>query len=178
MHKTLVLLVLCLVSCACTQDQLEFPRTPANVELDIDLDGSPDFFVNYSRRVEGDPIGNYEVIRMSLESRLDDNKILKKESELPVFLNDVDLIATDATLPLYWEETNPATNVITRIASIRTDYDGVSWNEEWRVLSSEQKEAYLIGFKLMREDTSRIGFIEFTVDPQTGDFLLLRTEFL
>ena len=177
MHKYLILISIGLINFSCAKDQLELRDPPNNLELDIDQDGNADFVVVYAQRTTGDPAGNYQEIKMTLESTGID-QILKNDDELPIFLNDIDLIQTEVNLPLYWEITNPSSNVSTPIATIRTGYDEITWNDKWTIFSSEEKETYLIGFKLLENNTSKIGFIEFSVSPLTGGFTLLRTEFL
>ncbi len=176
MHKFILLLSICLIGFGCTKNQSELIEIPDNLELDMDQDGTPDFIVAYVQQTEGDPIGNYEAIRMNLES-MDNNQVLKSEDRFPIFLSETAAIQREAKLPFYWEVTNPSSRISTPIASIRTDYDGTTWNEEWSVFDLEQKETYLIGFKLSGA-TIQVGFIEFSVDAQTGEFILLKTEFL
>lgn len=177
MHKFLILFSVCIIGFGCTKNQSELIKIPANLELDIDQDGNADFIVAYTQQTEGDPIGNYEAIRMNLEST-DNNQVLKSEDRFPIFLNETGLVQTEVKLPLYWEITNPSSNISTPIATIRTDYDGTTWNDEWSVFDLEQKESYLIGFKLLGGNTSQVGFIEFSVDTQTGEFILLKIELL
>ncbi|MGB0929945.1 MAG: hypothetical protein ACPGVB_04170 [Chitinophagales bacterium] len=177
MHKFLILFSVCLIGFGCTKNQSELIKIPNNLELDIDQDGNADFIVVYSQQTEGDPIGNYEAIRMNLEST-DDNQVLKNEDKFPMFLNEIGSIQTEVNPPLYWEITNPSSNISTPIATIRTDYDETTWGDEWRVFDLEQKESYLIGFKLLGGNTAQVGFIEFSVNTQTGEFILLKTEFL
>jgi len=177
MHKFLILFLVCLIGFGCTKNQSDLIEIPANLELDIDQDGNPDFIVAYSQQTEADPAGNFEAIRMNLEST-DSNQVLKNEDKFPIFLNETGSIQTEVNPPLYWETTNPSSNISTPIARIKTDYDGTTWNDEWSVFDLEQKESYLIGFKLLGDNTSQVGFIEFSVDTQTGEFILLNTEFL
>ena len=76
------------------------------------------------------------------------NGSLSKTDELPIFLNEINLIQTEVTSPLYWEVSNPSTNHSFPIASIRTDYNDINWNDNWTIFSKEEKETYLIGFKI------------------------------
>lgn len=177
MYRLLILFSICLIGLSCSKNKLESIEIPENLEIDIDQDGNSEFLVTYLRRIEGDPAGNYEAVRMNLES-VDNVKILKHDEEPPLFLNEIDLIQTEVNSPLYWETTNPSSNISTPLAKIRTDYDGTTWNDEWRILSSEEKETYLIGFKLIRDSMIQLGFIEFSIDSQTGKFILLNTELL
>ena len=143
----------------------------------MDQDGIPDFKVVYSQQTSGDPVGNYEEVSMKLESS-DIDQILKNEDEFPIFLNNINIIETKVESPLRWEITDPSANISFPIARIRTDYDEITWNDEWRVFSLEEKETYLMGFKLFGNNTPQLGFIEFLIDTQTGKFTLLKTEFL
>lgn len=177
MYKLLTLAFVLLICFGCDDDQMGTPDVPENIELDIDQDGNSEFTVTYFKRIEGDPVGNYQVIRMDLEST-DNDQILINENEFPIFLDDIDLIQTQVNSPLYWEVTNPSPKVSFPIARIRTDYDETTWNDTWSIFSSEEKESYLIGIKLLGNNTTQLGYIEFSVDSQTGEFILLRTELL
>lgn len=177
MHKFLILFSLCLIGFGCTKNQSELIEILDDIALDLDQDGNSDFIVAYSQQTEGNPVGNYEAIRMNLVSK-NSNQVLKSEEELPIFLNEIGSIQTEVAAPLYWEITNPSSNTSTPIATIRTDYDGTTWNEKWSVFSLEKKETYLMGFKLLRDNTTQVGFIEFSVDTQTGGFILLKIELL
>ena len=177
MHKLLGLLFTIIICFGCTDDQMTTIDIPTDVELDLDQDGVSDFVVAYTLRTEGDPVGNYQAVRMNLEAS-DVDQILKNEDQFSIFINETDIIKTEVDSPYFWETTNPSSNISTPIAIIRTDYDEVTWNDEWSVFSLEEKESYLIGFKLLGLNTPQVGFIEFSVDTQTGQFNLLRTAFL
>ena len=173
-YTLLILVFLCL---SCTKDQLGEIDIPQNVKLDIDRDGKTDFTIVYQRAIEGDPIGNYDAVKMYIESQ-GTNQVLKNEDFYSIFLEDRQVIQIEVDLPYYWEVTNPAENNTTPLARIRTDYDSVTWQEEWRVLSLEEKETYLIGCKLNEGNNTKLAFFEFSVDPLTGVFLLCKAELL
>lgn len=177
MYKLLILFLICLMGLGCNKTQIESIEIPSNLELDLDQNGTSDFVVKYSKQTEGDPVGNYETVRANLESN-DMNQILKNLDESPIFLDDTDLIQIEANSPLYWETTNPSANIFTPIARIRTDYDGMTWGDAWKIFSQEKKEKYLIGFKLISDNTIQIGFIEFSINSQTGEFIFLKSELL
>ena len=178
MYKFLVFAFTMLVCFGCDEDQPTSIDIPNDVELDLDQDGGTDFLIAYSLRTEGDPVGNYQAVRMNLES-LDGDQVLKNEDQYRlIFLKETDVIKTEVESPFFWEITNPSSNISTPLARIRTDYDETSWNDTWTVFSLEENETYLIGFKLLGNNSSQIGFIEFSVDTQTGQFNLLKTEFL
>ncbi|MBT8232470.1 MAG: hypothetical protein HKO66_15300 [Saprospiraceae bacterium] len=63
------------------------------------------------------------------------------------------------------------------MARIRTEYDSIEWDKNWGIYSLEEKDTYKIGFKLFGS-TTRIGFIEFSIDLESGQFILMKTEFL
>ena len=178
MYRLLIFAFTILICFGCDEDQPTSIDIPNDVELDLDQDGVSDFLIAYSLRTEGDPVGNYQTVRMNIES-LDENQVLKNEDQYHhIFLKETDVIKTEAESPFFWETTNPSSNISTPIARIRTDYDQTSWNDKWIVFSLEEHETYLIGFKLLGDNNSQIGFIEFSVDTQTGQFTLLKTEFL
>jgi hypothetical protein len=177
MYKLLTLSLICLIGFGCNKNQIQSIEIPDNLELDVDQNGDCDFIVTYSKQTESDPVGNYEAVRANLESK-DMNQILKNLDEFPFFLNDTDLIQPEVNSPLYWETTNPSSNIFTPIARIRTDYDRMTWGDEWIIFSQEEKEKYLIGFKLLGDNTIQFGYIEFSVDSQTGEFTLLKSELL
>ncbi|MDA7502083.1 hypothetical protein N8482_02300 [Chitinophagales bacterium] len=177
MYKLAPLAFALLICFGCGDDQFDSKDIPEDVLLDIDQDGSADFRVAYSIQTSGDPIGNYKRVRMNLES-IATEQVLVHDTEQPLFLEDSDLIQTQVNLPLYWETTSPSENVSFPIAMIRTEYDEVTWNDSWSVFSFEEKESYLIGVKLVESSTSRLGFLQFSVDTQTGEFILLKAELL
>ena len=178
MYKLLVVVFTLLVCFGCDEEQPTSIDIPNDVELDLDQDGVSDFVIAYSLQTEGAPVGNYQAVRMNIES-LDENQVLKNEDQYHrIFLKETDVIKTEAESPFFWEITNPSSNISTPIARIRTDYDETSWNDTWTVFSLEENETYLFGFKLLGDNNSQIGFIEFSVDTQTGQFNLLKTEFL
>ena len=177
MYKLLILSFAVLLCFGCGDGESEIPDIPNNVELDLDEDGIPDFVITYILQTEGDPVGNYKAIRMHIES-FDIDQVLKNEDQFPIFLSETGVIAPNVAVPFFWETTNPSSNVKTPIATIRTDYDEVTWNDEWTVFTLDTSETYLIGFKLINGFNAEVGFIEFSVDLQSGRFNLLKTEFL
>lgn len=175
MHKSLVLLAIGLIGFSCNTNQsIEIPD---NIELDIDKDGHPDFEVSYTLQTEGDPIGNYQAVRMKLES-LNADQILKNLDDFPLFLDEIELIQDVVTSPLFWEITDPSPSISFPIAIIRTDYDEKTWNDKWDVFSLIEKDSYLIGIKLLDDNNIQLGFIEFTVDGQTGEFIIINSGLL
>ncbi|MEM1218268.1 MAG: hypothetical protein AAGH79_05130 [Bacteroidota bacterium] len=177
MRLFLTLFAIGLLSVSCSKNRLGAIDIPEAVELDIDQDGTIDFEIVYIRAIEGDPIGNYDAVRMNIESR-GNNQVLRKEDSFPIFLEDISVIQIEASSPYFWEVTNPSPGRSTPIARIRTDYDEVTWEDEWQVLSLEEEDSYLIGCKLNQNDGGEIGFIEFSVDRQTGAFLLCKAGLL
>lgn len=177
MYKLSILFFLILLCLGCNSNRLDSIDIPNDIELDVNGDGNPDFNIIYLKRTEGDPIGNFEAIRMNLESE-GTNQILKSDGEFSLFLNDLNLIQSDVTSPLYWEVTNPSSNRSTLVAKIQTDYDGVSWNNEWTILSKEEQETYFIGLKIFGDNTFQLGFIEFSIDESNGQFNLIQAELL
>jgi len=177
MHRLLFLSSVVLICFSCSSNSGDSVDIPQDMTLDLDQDGSIDFRIVYNRRTEGDPIGNYEAVRMNLVSS-DTDQVLKNRNQSVVFLNDVSQIANEVSEPLIWEVTNPSDNISSPLATIRTDYEGVIWNDEWTVFSFEKKETYLVGFKLQNGSTSQIGYIEFSIDLLTGEFVLLETRLL
>ncbi len=115
---------------------------------------------------------------MNLEST-DNDQILKHENDKPIFLDDIDLMQTQVNSPLYWEiTTNPSGNSSFPIAMIRTGYDEITWEDTWSIFSLENKETYLIGIKILENNATQLGYIEFSIDAQTGEFILLKRELL
>lgn len=177
MHKSLILFFILFIGLGCHNNRLDRIEIPGNIALDVDQDGTSDFTVTYSKRTEGDPAGNYEAVTAYLESS-HMNEVLKNQDDLPLFLNDIDLIQPEVSLPLYWEVTNPSSNFSTPIARLRTDYDGITWNDEWKIFSHEEKRTYMMGFKLLSDNTVQLGHIEFSINAQTGQFILIESVLL
>ncbi len=80
-------------------------------------------------------------------------------------------------VPLLWDEIN-ADNSSNTIVTIRQNFDGESWQSKWRILNEEDKDAYLIRFKIFENNVSRIGYMAIAIDDQTGVVELLNTKFL
>lgn len=176
--STLILAFIILICLGCNDDQSITIDIPNDVELDLDQDGVSDFVIAYSLQTEGDPEGNYQAVRMHIES-LNEDQVLKNEDQYHhIFLTETNVIETEVESPFFWEKTNPSSHITTPIARIRTDYDLKTWNDKWTVFSLEESETYIMGFKLLGGNNSQIGFIEFSVDTQTGQFNLLKTTFL
>jgi hypothetical protein len=123
MRIFLLLMSITVITLGCDKNLAD--SIPDNIELDISQDGNADFVVSYLLRTEGDPAGNYQTIIMNLQST-ENAQVLKSENAPPVFLEDIDLIETEVDPPLYWEVTNPASNISFPIARIRTDYDEIT----------------------------------------------------
>jgi len=177
MYRLIILFSLIIIGIGCGAFQSDSVHVPDNMELDLDQDGNTDFTITYLQRTEGDPAGNYQVVRLNLESN-GGSQVLKQEETQPIFLAKTEEIQTIVSPPLYWEVTNPASGRTTPLALIRTDYDETTWNDQWTIFSLEEKEFYLMAFKLDDNGTTQLGFFEFSIDLESGEFSLLKTELL
>ncbi len=178
MLRILTLALAILIFYSCDTEQEKAIEIPDNIDLDINNDGIVDYQIVYSQQTEGfpiDPGGLLEVIRGKIVS-LNNNQLLKKEGESMLFLDDISLIQDAATSPLFWSVNEDAP--VNTIVIIREKFDGETWQDEWRIVNDEIKESYFIGFKLIDNNTSALGYLELSIDQQVGEVELLDVDFL
>lgn len=181
MYKLLILVFTILICFGCDDDQFEAKDIPDDLEIDLNQDGIVDFQIIYqklsaSAPVDPDP-GPYELIRGKLVSQ-NGNQILKKEEAASIlFLNDINLIQTNLNPPLFWEVNADVNSSI--IVGIIQNFDRKTWPEEWNIKNDEIKDSYLVGFKLFsNNNVSSLGFIELSIDNQTGQIEILNIKFI
>ena len=158
--------------------EVAFPFT-GGAAIDIDNDGVVDFEITYKNLsvvspVDPDP-GPHELIVGKLISKNNNQTLNNKTVNSLLFLNDTDLIQTTIVAPLIWEESTD--NNSSLLVSISQDIFSKTWAEEWRINNAEIKSSYWIGFKLSDASNS-LGYIEVSIDTQTGIVEILNIEFL
>lgn len=180
MYKLLTFIFVILICYSCGEDQMETKEIPDNFEIDLNQDGSFDFQITYEKLsasvpVDPDP-GPVGIIRGKLES-LNNNLILKSEEATSIlFLNNIDLVQSEVNSPLFWESNSDGNSRI--IVGINQNIDGETWPDEWKISNEEIKESYFVGFKLLDNNSQNLGFIELSIDNQTGVIEILNIEFI
>jgi len=178
MKKIIFLLqaLVILVFLGCRKNEPEIIQIPKNIELDLNQDDKVDFRIVYSQQAIEypiDPSPSSEVVIGKFVS-VEDNQILKREQESILFLNEIEQIVDDPITPYFWGSNGDEFS--SSIMIIGQTSDGKDWKDEWQILNEEVKDSYLIGFKLLEQNSNQLGFIEFSIDKQTGQFEIFNIE--
>jgi hypothetical protein len=94
---------------------------------------------------------------------IENNEVLKSNSAPSLFLRNLDDIQSVVDSPLRWA--NSGSNILTYIEFSSID---LVWSKEWLPYSLADHSTYFLGLKLVNDNISEIGWIEFSIIKSDG----------
>lgn len=165
----LLLMLVSLLSCNRSPNS-DRPVIPADFDIDLNNDGSPDYAILYFD-VEVNTKGGRAMI--GVMEPYGENEILLSELEPSLFLREVSEIQEEVEAPLLWANTN----WLVTIVILEMDEFG-KWPAKWKIDSNETFEFYFLGFKLIENNDLKIGWMKLEIDQESGEIQIADFEFL
>lgn len=167
---SITLALMFLLACKSTlPNNEEIPDLPANIFIDLDEDGKDDFLI-YSAKVIYGSWHADEGISSSFKP-LGTNEVLVHYQQPHLFLQDIRMLNHELPSDYQWIK------ISGEIAGL-TKKSGDPWPTTWAVPGDESQDSYIIGVRLNESDPSRVGWIELSIDQQSGKVSVLNKEIL
>lgn len=138
------------------------PKIPVNDSLDINSDQIFDFFINYKELATYDEPSSSGSIIGSINP-LNQNQLLYRNNVGYIFLDINDTIKKVSNTNSDWNGYSGD------LISIDRDYQ--KWNRTWTIIS-EQKDYYFVAYKLILNDSEKIGWISMDFDTINGEMTI------
>lgn len=140
------------------------PSVQDPIEIDIDEDGTADYYIRFDQPYFGGP---YEEIMTGFVGRFGsyrNNELLESKEGSTLFLRNLEEIKEVVAEPLFWNNQIG----LGEIVSITTNTKG-EWPANWEVNSATEHSSYLLGLKMISDVDFQLAWLELEINTSNGN---------
>ncbi len=149
----------------------EIPELPVTQNIDLDNDGFEDFKIEYSREMIFSNVSDERIV--GYFRPIGNHQVLHKQQSQNLFLTELSDIIENVNEPLFWNDAGWSEDII----SIYNNFDG-EWQSQWEPHHVTEQASYYLGFKLIKNNEIKIGWVELEFDLDSGETVILNSEIL